>query len=83
MKNALGESSWWLIEIDGDRKIFTVIGPIYDDTKYNEKSCLAQRQGKNITISTVDSEKNTKTELIDEFRQMLKYKYVEYDILEN
>jgi hypothetical protein len=83
MKNALGESSWWLIEKDSDRKIFTVIGPIFDDTKYIEKSCLVQRQGKNITISTVDSKKNTKPKLIDEFRQMLKYEYVEYDILEN
>ena len=83
MKNALGESSWWLIEKDSDRKIFTVIGPIFDDTKYNEIVCLLQNKGKNITVATADSEKNTKAKLIDEFKNMLKYEYVEFDILEN
>jgi hypothetical protein len=83
MKNALGESNWWLIEKDFYEKIFTVIGPISDDTKFNEKTCLLRKQGRNISIETVDIEKSSKFELIEEFRQMLKYKYVEYDILEN
>jgi hypothetical protein len=80
MKNALGESKWWLIEKDADKKIFTVIGPISDDTKFIEKTCSLRKQGRNILIETVDIEKNSKSEVIEYFRKW--YEYVEYDILE-
>jgi hypothetical protein len=83
MKNAHGESNWWLIEQDADKKTFTIIGPISDDTKFIEKVCFLVKQGRNVSISTVDAEKNSKVELIKEFRQILRYEYVEYDILEN
>jgi len=82
MKNALGESNWWLIEKYADEEIFTIIGPVSDDTKFNDKVNLLQANGKNITIIAVDIEKNSKNELIKEYKQMLKYNYVEYDILE-
>ena len=82
MKNALGESNWWLIEKDADRKIFAIIGPISDDTKYNEKTNLLKKS-RNILIETVDIEKSSKIELINYYKQILKYEYVEYDILEN
>ena len=83
MKNALGESNWWLIEKDDDKKIFTVIGPISDDTKYVEKTCLLAKQGRNVSISTADTEKSSKVELINEFKKMSKYEYVEYDVFED
>jgi len=82
MKNVLGQTNWWVIEKYADEKIFTVIGPVSDDTKFNDKATLLQTQGKNITITTVDIEKSNKNELIKEFKQILKYDYVEYDILE-
>ena len=81
MKNALGESNWWLIEKDNDKKIFTVIGPIFDDTKYGEKACSLQKQGRKVLIETVDTRKISKNELIEQFRKS--YAYVEYDILES
>jgi hypothetical protein len=76
MKNALGESNWWLIEKDADRKIFTIIGPISDDTKFIEKTNFLKEKGRNVTICTADIEKSNKNDLIKEFKQMLKYKYV-------
>jgi len=83
MKNALGESNWWLVEKDHDRKIFAIIGPISDDRKYNEKTAILRSKGKNILIEPVDIEKSSKNELINYYKQLLKYEYVEYDVLEN
>jgi hypothetical protein len=81
--NALGQSSWWLIEKYCDKKVFTIIGPIFDDTIYNEKTCLLREQGRDILIEAVDSHKISKSQLREDFIKTLKYEYVEYDILEN
>jgi hypothetical protein len=42
-----------------------------------------KKQGRNVSISTADIKKVSKVELIKEFKQMLKYEYVEYDVFGN
>jgi hypothetical protein len=82
MKNALGETNWWLIEKDCDNKIFTISGPISDDTGFNEKVCSLNKQGRNILIETIDIKNSSKIKLINQLTHTLKYEYVEYSILE-
>jgi len=79
-KNALKVSSWWLVVRDGDRNLFSISGPINDDTPYNELVTTLQKGGRNVTIQTIDATKN-RAVLIKEVETSLKCKYTESDLL--
>ncbi|GHV56603.1 hypothetical protein AGMMS49579_21380 [Spirochaetia bacterium] len=74
MANALGESSWWVITIDDDRKEFSVHGPVEDDTPCELKAGTARKTRKGIHICTVAANNDIEANLIKQYKnQNLNY----------
>jgi hypothetical protein len=44
---------WWMLVIDGDRKVFALHGPISDDTEWTNKVAVAQGRGRHVICSTI------------------------------
>jgi hypothetical protein len=48
--------TFWVIVLGHYAKVFAVFGPLSEDSEWNARVGIAQRQGKDLTISTVASE---------------------------
>ena len=49
---------FFLIVADRDKRVFTVEGPVVDDTEWNEAVGRAQREGRNVMCSSVGSDRS-------------------------
>ena len=50
-------TSFFLIVADRDKRVFTVEGPMVDDTEWNEAVGRGQREGRNVMCSSVGADR--------------------------
>jgi hypothetical protein len=74
---------WWLISKNFDKREFSIIGPIEDDTEYIKKVVSIQKSGIDFSCETVPINKQNKEELIKYCEDVFRMKLVENDILYN
>ncbi len=76
-----GPSSFLLALLDEDKKVFTVVGPMTDDTTWNHRASEAQKHGRNVKFYGPLNKGVTKEQLIIETRTHTGYSYTEDSIL--
>jgi hypothetical protein len=65
-----------LVLKDEDRSIFTVVGPMSDDTSWNDRVCNAQAQKRQVTCYTADHTLS-RDQVIVEVARSLGLRYVD------
>lgn len=50
------QRTFWVIAEDHQAKLFSVFGPLSEDSEWTARVSLARQQGRDVTISTVASE---------------------------
>jgi hypothetical protein len=50
--------SFWILITDSDNKIFSLHGPLLDDTDWTNKTVDAQRRGRQVRCSTIPANEN-------------------------
>lgn len=54
------QRTFWVIVEDHQAKLFSVFGPLSEDSEWTSRVRLARQQGRDVTISTVASELDAK-----------------------
>ena len=54
------QRTFWVIVEDHQAKLFSVFGPLSEDSEWSSKIRLARQNGRDVTSSTVASELDTK-----------------------
>ncbi len=67
---------FFLVLKDEDRGLFAVIGPMTDDTPWNNRVCQAQDQGRHVSCYT-PGKSLTRDQVIAGVKQQLKLKYTD------
>lgn len=62
-----------LVVVDDDKKVFSVEGPMTNDTSWNENICSAQKSGRNVRCF---SSKSNKASIITEMENSYKLEHV-------
>jgi len=70
---------FYLFIVDHDKKEFTEIGPMDDDTIWNDRVVKAQEQGRNINCSSFVTKNISKS--IEEYKLQMNYKYTSHLII--
>jgi hypothetical protein len=55
-----GQRILWVVVEDHQAKLFSIFGPLSDDSEWTSKVRLARQNGRDVTSSTVASELDTK-----------------------
>ena len=58
------KETYWLIVKDGDQKKVAIVGPVVDDSFFADKVCKLRKEGKQIWIDSVSTQKESKENLI-------------------
>ena len=69
-------NSFFLVLKDEDHGLFTVVGPMTDDTQWNNRVCQAQNNGRLVRCFSAEAS-HTKDQVITNVRQELKLKYTD------
>lgn len=67
---------FYLVLKDEDRGLFTVVGPLTDDTRWNDRVCRAQEVGRKIRCFTPARER-TRESIIRSVREQLQLEYTD------
>jgi hypothetical protein len=67
---------FFLVLKDEDRDLFTVVGPMTDDTPWINRVCQAQDQGRQVRCFTPGASQ-TREQVIANVKQELKLKYTD------
>jgi hypothetical protein len=54
------QRAFWVVVEDHQAKLFSVFGPLVEDSEWTSKVRIARQQGRDVTISTVASELDAK-----------------------
>lgn len=68
--------SFYLVVTDADQKVFTVVGPMTDDSSWNKCVCDAQDAGRKVNCFT-PGPGQSKDEIIAGVRKQLRFEYAE------
>ena len=55
------QRTFWVVVEDHQTKLFSVFGPLSEDSEWTSRVGFARQQGRDVTISTVASELDAKT----------------------
>lgn len=76
----MNKKAFYLVVKDEDKKIFNLVGPMTDDSVWNERASVARSAGRQVTcFSTISSSPET-LELL-EFAKRTGFKYSSNSIL--
>jgi len=72
-----------LVLLDESRKVFTVVGPMADDTEWNSRVDKAQKQGRQVTIYQTAHPPLSRVQVIADAQLSLGpgYRYVNEDLV--
>lgn len=67
---------FFIIVADSDKKIFSVLGPMTDDTKITEEVVLCQERGQNVNCHT-PGRGQSREQIIDNYSRQFGFTYSE------
>lgn len=71
---------FYLLVTDSDKKVFNIVGPISDDTGWNEKVVKCQEQGRHVNCQSVNQQLSREA-LIQQASMQLNLEYTDASIL--
>lgn len=69
-------SPFFLVLVDDRKKLFTVLGPMTDDTPWNTRVCQAQDRGEHLRCFTAGAGQS-RDQIIENIRQDLRLEYTD------
>jgi hypothetical protein len=79
MPRARRVEPFWLVLVDDDKRAFTVVGPMSDDTQWNSRVCKAQEQKRRVNIYNTELRPLSREQIIADAQRNLgqRYQYVD------